>query len=249
MSAGTRPLGIGDKKLFGGIADETMPSPFELCLKGNIEKGAGTLAGVFVELVRLFWTDTGNFITRFPKELRWTPNPVTSRLIIDTEYNFSEAYKDPSTIIGIKLGALQYTPTVGTPLSGIMATNLDTSEIGYSQTCTGTVTFRHVGTTDAQSIIMADETFELMRAFAPIIRSDLCFKSLNMISRTPIAEKPVKWYGKERFASDATAQFVFEDIWTMKRECPKLQEIIFSTGHTDINRFIIPTESASQAEL
>lgn len=242
MSAGVRPLVIGDGKLFLGTDSETMPSPFELCLKGDVEKNVATLHGIFVELARLFWCSTASFVDKLPATIRWTPNPVTTGIAIDAEYNFSDVYKDPKNLIGIKVGALAYAPTSGTPETGLVRTNLDTSVTQYSQTCTGAVVFRHIGTTDAQSIAMADETLDLLRAFSPVIRSDLCFKAVNIASRTPLVIAPLKWYGKERFSSDVVVKFEFEDTWTLKRECPKLREIIFSTGQAEVERFIIPTD-------
>ena len=246
MSSGSIPKPFSGAKLFGDIDDPENPAPWFRNLSCDIDKSASVLTGMFTELTQLFWSEGSDFLDPLPRQLRWNPDPVTTAIAIDSEYNFSDQYKNPPQLIGIKLGTLTHTRTSGTTPSGAIKSNIDSSETAYSETTTGTVMLRHVGTSAAQSLMMGDKTAELFRAFAPVVRSELNFSELRVSGRVPVSEQPVKWYGCERYTSDVTLTFVFETVWVMKRESPKLRNIFFNTGQRARDRVIIPPVSENR---
>ena len=236
------PIGAGQLFLPGNLTAHMQP-PFPYCLAEQMEKTTESLYGIFVELTRLFWSEGGNFISKLPKDIRYSHDNKHTRVAIDAEHEFSDRYADPPFLIGIKLGAQTFTPAPGTTRDGLVNSNASGSTEQYSNRCGGTVTLRHIGLSPTNSVVMADETMDLFRAFSGVIRRDLGFDQLRVAGRVPLSELPVKWYGKERYTSDLTLEFQFLDSWSLHREAPKLREVIFNAGHNRSGRVIIPTTS------
>lgn len=221
------------------------PIPFDYPLWGELRKSSQVLAGIFVEIAKTAWGENSDFIQTFPKTTRYSDDLGKSHIDIDAEYNFSELKKDPSCIIGIKLGAIQYSKTPGATRDGQIGQSDTMNHRYYSSTGKGTVTYSHVGTSDGQSIALADSTQEFIEAYGGVLRKHFGFNQLAVVARTAINEHPRKMYGKERYASEVVVAFEFENTWELVEECPKLQEIFFNPGQRPYSRYTLQHDPLS----
>jgi len=225
--------------------DVSAPIPYDYPGWLELRKSSQVLAGMFVEIAKTAWSENSDFIETFPKNIRYSDDLTKSHLDIDLEYNFTELKKDPSCLIGIKVGTIVFSPTPGANRDGQTGQSDSTNERYYSRTAKGTVTFAHVGTSDGQSIALGDSTLEFIEAYAGVLRHHFGFNQFAVVQRTPIAEKPRKFYGRERYASEVVVAFEFETTWQVVEECAKLQEIFFNPGQRPASRCTITNDPLS----
>ena len=243
------PLTFSNKEqLLKDPISKTAPDPTNYMKWQELRKSSTVLQGMFVELARAVWMDGYDFIEGFPSDFRYSPDITKCRLQIDSEFNFTEVVKDPTSLIGIKLGNIEYKKSPGATRDGIIGTSKSTDQQYYSRTGTGTVTFSHIGTSDGQSVSMADATQEFLEAYSGVIRKEFGFNQFEIIGRRPLTEHPRKLYGKERYLSEVVAAFQFENTWQLVLESPKLQEIFFSSGQPKLGRCIIQQDQLSPSE-
>jgi len=221
------------------------PAPHDFPAWRELRKSSQVMIGMFVEIAKSAWNENGNFIETFPPTIRYSDDLSKSHIDIDAEYNFTELKKDPSCIIGVKLGAIQFTTTPGANRDGQIGHSQAMNHRYYSRTGKGTVTYSHVGTSDGQSIALGDSTQEFIEAYAGVLRAHFGFNQLAVVARTPITEQPRKMYGRERYSSDVVVGFEFENTWELVEECPKLQEIFFSPGQRPYGRCTITNDPLS----
>ena len=144
-------------------------------------------------------------------------------IFIDKEYkDLNELIQQrPALIVGV--GDVNYSNVSGlTGRNPEISGNLAEGEITYSRRGEGTVTFRHIGRTSGEAMVLSGATLDYLDAFSPIIKMDFCFETF-----APIQITKVKHFEEaaERYESYVVCTFSFQDTWTLKRESPKLKAL------------------------
>jgi hypothetical protein len=185
------------------------------------------LYGIFVELMRNFYSDAYNLPINVCAV--WTDDETTSAIWIDTEYKWEDRTAEKRPAIYVKLTSIKYSATVGQN-AGPMSMGMDLKEADYffSRVGEGHVQFVHIGATKGQSVALAGSTLDYLDAFATVIRDDFCFEEFEVIEVTP--PKLDKSESKDMYHSDVICRFKFQETWTLKLESPKLKKLVFDAG-------------------
>ena len=185
------------------------------------------LYGIFVELVRNFYSDAYNIPINTCAT--WSEDEHASGIWIDTEYKWEDKTVEKRPAIYVKLSAVKYGSTVGQS-AGPMSMGMDLKEADYffSRVGEGTVTFVHIGSTKGQSVALSGSTLDYLDAFATVIRDDFCFEEFEVLEITP--PRLDKSEPKDMYHSDVICRFKFQETWTLKLESPKLKKLVFNAG-------------------
>jgi hypothetical protein len=197
----------------------------QLNLLGQLRKTPLLLYGIFVELVRQFYSNAYNIPINTCAI--WTADEETSGMWIDSDYKVEDSKIEKRPAIYVKLGPIEYSSATGQSNSqtGMV---LEEGQYNYSRYGQGTVTFRHIGTSKGQTMVLAGSTLDYLDAFANIIAGDFCFEQFEVVRLTPIALD--KSESKDRYHCDIVCRFKFQDTWTLKLESPKLKKLTFTAG-------------------
>lgn len=206
------------------LHDEHKYADFEyLC---HVRKTPTVLYGIFVELTRQFYMNQANLPFGTPAKI-WTPDPKTTQIWIDTELRWEDEHPEFRPAIYVELSPIAYTSLTGRKDGLLNGHDLD-SELYFSRSGKGTVTFKHIAGTDGEACALADATMDYFDAFGSVIRDDFCFTSFALSERIPLSQMPKE--SKERYASVVRCAFEFEDTWTLKLEAERLKVITFNAG-------------------
>ena len=201
--------------------DELKRAGFESTL-GQIRKDPPILYGIFVELTRqIYAADLGS-----GSEWIWDEDLSKTKIWIDTEYQWNDKTIEFRPAIFISLSRIDFGTYVG-DTKGVINRNLEVGETIYDRVGKGSVTWVHIGHTHGEAVRLATDTLQYIDAFANVIRSDFCFERFYVASTDPAQ---VVKEAKERMRATVTAQFEFQETWTLKLESPKLRAITFRAG-------------------
>jgi hypothetical protein len=193
----------------------------------HVRKTPTVLYGIFVEVVRQFYSHADYMPIMAPQGVVWRQRVEETKIWIDTEMRWEDKTPEFRPAIVVGLGTIDYMSLTGRS-DGKMDTNIADAETFYSRTGIGTVTFRHIGSTDGEAVSLADATFDYLDAFTGVIRDDFCFTRLNVSQRVPIAQRQRE--SNERWGSVITMAFEFQDTWTLKLESQLLKKFSFNAG-------------------
>ena len=199
---------------------------------GNIEfichlrKTPSVLYGIFVELVRQFYSKEAN-MPRAVQNVLWDRDPKKSTIWIDTELRWEDTNPGFRPAIFVALSPITYTSLTGRT-DGRLGGDIAEGEQDFSRSGSGTVTFRHIGQTDGEACVLGDATMDYFDAMASMIRDDFCFTKFSLVERTGLALRPKE--SGERWGSTVTMAFEFQDTWTVKLESQRLKRISINAG-------------------
>ena len=221
------PIPVVDARMMEeGISDR-------LKLLCHIRKTPIVLYGMFVELLRQFYSDPDN--SPIDVCATWDPNKTLTKVWIDTEYKWEDEVVEFRPAIYVKLGDIQYQSLTG-KADGYMYMDVEEGERHYSRDGVGIVQLMHVGTQKGEAVALAGATHEFFDAFAGVIRDDFCFRTLEVSSVSPLQ---LDKESKERYRSVVNVRIGFEDTWVIKLESPKLKRIVINAGQGLIESAIV----------
>lgn len=192
----------------------------------HLRKTPTVLYGIFVEVVRQFYSDEQN-MPRSAKGVHWNKDPKKSTLWIDSELRWEDDHPNVRPAIFVALSPITYTSLTGRA-DGLMGGDIAEAESEFTRSGSGSVTFRHLGQTDGEACVLADATMDYMDAFSSTIRDDFCFTKLNLSGRVPLVKRTGE--SGERWGSSVEIAFEFQDTWTIKLESQKLKRFSFNAG-------------------
>ena len=181
------------------------------------------LYGVFLELTRQFYSDAGNYIVEGIKGV-WTPDPLTSKIWIDTEYIWEDNTPNVRPAIYISLGGLKKQGHVRQQSK--IGVDVKEGLALYSRNNTGTVNFVHIGQSKGETVNLTSNTADYFEGLQDIIRDDFCFETFHITDVTPLK---VYKESADHLRGEVVAQFTYNDFWSIKTESPKLKKIVLST--------------------
>jgi len=188
----------------------------------SVRKTPVVLYGIFTEIARGFYS-SGILGGRFPI---WAPDANTATIWIDQEQIWEDRAPQFRPAIYVHLSPLKFTSDTG-KASGLSGMRMEEAEYEFQQRTTGQVTWTHVGTTRSESLLLCETTLELLSAFAAPIRDEFCFDKFSVIGFNP---SKVEKESRETFNSSVTADFTFQETWSLKLESAKLKKIVFDIG-------------------
>jgi len=222
---GNGPIDVEDKRIY---EKEMLDRVTLIC---HIRKTPLVLYGIFVELVRQFYSDKNNL----PLDtcVHWDPDPDKSSIWIDSEYRWEDEAIEMRPAIYVHLGNISYTP-MAYRRDGQVDMDLEQGEYKYLRRGAGSVSWVHVGRQKGETVTLAGATMDYLDAFTTAIRQDFNFETFQIKGIQPLSlgEKE----SKERYRSLVAATFTFQDTWTTKLESQKLKAITFKTGQNLILR-------------
>lgn len=214
------PLPLKEERIYPKEIAQYIP------LLQHLRKTPLILYGIFVELLRQFYSDAKNIPINTCAV--WDPDPKVSGIWIDTEYNFEDNVLEKRPAIYVKLGEISYNSTTGRRDSRI-GMNLEDGEYYFSRVGQGYVSFVHIGATKGQTIVLAGATLDYLDAFSSVIQRDFCFESFDVVKLSPI--RIDKSEAKDTYHSDVVCAFSFQDVWTLKLESQKLKKLTMNVAN------------------
>ena len=214
------PVPVPDQELY----DDHAIRGFELLR--HIRKTPTVLYGIFVEVARQFYSNADNRPIGTPIKV-WSPDPQQTAIWIDTELRWEDEHPEMRPAIYVSLSPITYTSLSGRT-DGLTGMVIEDAEYTFARSGKGTVSFIHVGGTDAEACTLGDATLDYLDAFGMVIRDDFCFTSFALTER--VAKRLMPKESKERTASVVTCAFEFQDKWVLKLESEKLKVFILNAG-------------------
>jgi hypothetical protein len=189
---------------------------------GQVRKNPTVLYGIFTELLRNIFSedivgDTGP---------HWHKDAKQTQVWIDQEHVWEDVAPQFRPAIYIALSGLKFGSDVGN-VRGLSGLQLNEAEYEYQLRCAGNVTWHHIGNTKGEGLVLAETTCDLIGAFADPIRREFCFDKFRIIGFNPSS---VEKEAREVFRSTVTAEFEFQECWTLKLESAKIKRITFDAG-------------------
>ena len=193
-------------------------------LLGHVRKTPTILYGIFLELLKIYYSDKDN--TPLGINYIWKDAPDT-QLYIDSVNKIgelSEVQVERVPAIFVSVSDISYQGVYGagankTPYIGM---DMVEGEKYYSRVGTGTVDFLHIGTTKGESQNYAAATLDFFDGFSPVIRNDFCFETFAPIL---ISKAMIMKNSKDRYLSVVKCSYTFQDTWSLKLESPKLKAV------------------------
>lgn len=202
-----------------------------------LRKTPELLSGIFVELLRQFYTNDNGL--GLGNQWSWIEKPSdgNSHVWINAESVWEDSKPDFRPAIYVGLGPIEYKSATGGPNSRA-GMNLEESEYHYARAATGSVVFVHVGRSLGESQQLLSHSLDILDAFSDIIRRDFCFKTLS-VTRA-ISGKLMEKEPRERFRAELTMEFSFDESWSLKLESPKLKRVVLKAAVNAANELGIP---------
>lgn len=201
----------------------------------HIRKLPNVLYGIFVELLRQFYSDDNEKLFGVPTKI-WKPNPAETDIWIDTELRWEDEHPEKRPAIYVHLTPITY-QSLTNRKDGLVGYDSKSSEYHFSRSGTGRVSFNHVSSSAGEACMLADSTLDYFDAFSMAIRNDFCFTSFYLVERIPLklGEKD----SKEKYESVVTFEYEFQDKWILKLESVKLKRIILNAGQNIFKNVIV----------
>ena len=186
----------------------------------HIRKTPNVLYGMFLELVRQFWSERDNLpIDVCPV---WDPDIEKTGIWINTELQWEDEAPEFRPAIYVQLSDITYTSLTGRH-DGRSGVDLEQGEYWFSRSGKGTVTWMHVGSNSTEAGALAGATLDYIDALSWVIKNDFVFTTFEV---TGISKLQLDKESTERFKMGVTATFTFQDTWSLKLESPKLKRIV-----------------------
>jgi len=183
-------------------------------------KSPMVLYGIFVEIVRQYYTDPLNYPLGMQPDIGWNIDVTKTKIWIDTEYQWTDDTPEVRPAIYVKLSDITYESLTGRR-DGWMWSDLEQGEKHYSRSGQGQVTFVHIGRTNGETVALGSATQEYLNALAQQIRDDFCFLEFRLVQAKPLSETAKE--SKERYNGMVVFAFAFQEVWAVKQESPKLK--------------------------
>jgi len=196
----------------------------ELKLIGQIRKTPLVLYGIFLELVRQFYSKDENQPIDISKV--WDRDVAKTEIWIDTEYVWEDESPEFRPAIYVKLGDIKFSSYTGRH-DGLAGMDIEQGEYHYSRTGDGQVSWVHIARAKTEAVLLSGSTLDYIDALSDIIRRDFCFDTFKVINLSPLS---LDKESRERYRSIVTASFSYQDTWAIKRESPKLKKIVINAG-------------------
>lgn len=203
---------------------ESQVAADQIQLLGHVRKTPTILYGIFLELLKIYYSDRDNV----PLGIKyiWEDKPDTELYIdsVNRIGELSEVQIERVPAIFVALSDINYQGVYGgtankTPFIGM---DMEEGEKFYSRLGSGSVDFLHIGTTKGESQNYAAATLDFFDGFSPVIRNDFCFETFAPI----LISKAVQIKNsKDRYLSVVKCNFSFQDTWSLKLESPKLKAV------------------------
>ena len=196
----------------------------DLQLLCHVRKTPIVLYGMFLELARQCYAEEEQ--RPIDVSATWNPDPAKTKIWIDTELEWDPDAIEFRPALYVKLSAINYESTTGKP-DPLIGMDLEQGEYEFSRIGKGTVSFAHVAITKGEAAVLSGATLDYLDALVMPIKETFCFEYLNLAQVTPIT---VDKEAREMYLSTVSMNFQFQDTWTLKRESPKLKNIVFRAG-------------------
>jgi hypothetical protein len=187
----------------------------------ELHKTPIVLYGIFIEIVRQLYSNPDNFPLGIPADVRWTSDPAPTRIWIDTDYVWEDTNPEVRPAIYTKLSDITFASLAGRK-DGIVGVDIVEGEKWYATTGTGSVSWVHIGRTNAEALVLAGATLDYLQGLSQIIRDDYCFQTFSLASMSPLQAAKES---KERYHSIVTFSYSCQDVWVVKTESPKLRDV------------------------
>lgn len=189
----------------------------------TVRKTPTVLYGMFIELLRQFWSgDPAERLFGTPS-LTWNPDIRKSTLWIDTEFRWEADHPEARPAIYVKIPPIQYS-TINGSSDGLVRRDIQEAEYHYARVGSGQVSFVHISSTSGEACALADSTMDYFDAFSPVITDDFCFNWFKLATRSP--KQQLEKDSNEKYGSVVTYDFRFTDSWRLKKETPKLKHLV-----------------------
>jgi len=217
----------------------------ETNLVHHVRKTPLLLSGIFLELMRTYYSDSGNL----PQGINYTWSPVSSvvvdsfrtsgnhevlkkavetlpekTVVIEPEFDEEFTILEKRPGIWVHIGDIDYTNTSKSMQGRSAQIGMDLKEAEYLNSREGStiVYFTHIGRTKGEALSFATATLDYLDAFSAIITNDFCFERFAPIKITkPSSVKEAR----RRYVCSVICTLSFQDTWTIKRESPKLRAV------------------------
>ena len=187
----------------------------------HIRRSPKILYGMFTELTQQYYSSADN-LPDYADTFVYSPDKEKTKLIIEPEYEWNDEQSDRRPAIYIKLGPVQYGTYAGNRDRKV-AFDTEQGEAFFNRTTKGQAVWVHIGRSNMEALILSESTFDFLDGFSSIIKRDFCFDRFNVISYTPLS---MAKEARERFMSNITVEYSFEESWSLKTESPKLKRIV-----------------------
>lgn len=192
----------------------------------HVRKLPRVLYGIFVEVVRQFYSDGANHPIGTPVKI-WKTKPEETEIWIDTELRWEDDHPEKRPAIYVQLSPITYSSLTGRK-DGLMGGSDKDAELYFTRSGKGTVSFVHIAGSAGEACALGDSTLDYLDAFSMVIRDDFCFTSFALGER--VALKQASKESKERYTSVVTFEYELQDKWILKLESHRLKVLTFRAG-------------------
>jgi len=205
----------------------------EINLVPQVRKSPLLLYGIFLHILERYYSNSSNMLSGV--RYRWVPdhelvNTKEDVIIIKPDYSDFKKNLEHRPGIVVKIGDIVYSNLDGGPVgnSPRIAMDVEEGEYHYARKGTTTVAFDHIGSSKGEALLLASNTLDYLDAFSDVIKKDFCFELFGV--KQFITNQKTEDY-KDKYISTIVADIIFQDIWTLKLESPKLKNIVMDIGH------------------
>lgn len=183
------------------------------------------LEGMFIELIQQIYSDKANLR---PGMRAWCgSNETINGLYITPAYEWDETSQERRPLIAVSIGDLDVNSRDISGLDRLIDANFEDSSEAFGRRVSSSVTFVHVGRTAGEVAQYCGTSYDILDAMALPIQRLLCLESFDVVKVTAPARRkqaPVE------FHATVTAQFSFIETFWLKKEAPRLKQIIVDMG-------------------
>lgn len=175
------------------------------------------LEGIFLEVIKIFYSDTTNL---FDGVRPYGPDCPDNTVIEGSGNWDDETMVDARPAVVVDVGDLVYKPVEG--FEQTTAYRLQEGERLHTREVAGSVVFAHLSKTKGQAAQYGANTYDLFDGFSRVIRDDFAFErfDLRKVSKpTKRRENTIDWQCLVQ------ADFMFYEQYGVKQESPKLKKI------------------------
>lgn len=206
------------------------------------------LTGIFIRLMQYHFSSPGNIVNPAIKSLVWTPNSSCNPVL---ETRGGEEYEIPPTRIWVDSeysedqAGMNRRPAVLVKRESVMSKAMSLrSEVlpgrdPRTNTVRGKQMLREIqgkhslicaGNTGAEADVLAQEVFERMMLYAPVIRSDFNLGLLNVSGFGEVARQADAGGGKGAYYSVVGISWGYEHSWQIIQISPQLRRVLLGYG-------------------
>lgn len=190
------------------------------------------LTGIFLQLVREHFVDPDRIASPYLKGCVWvhmegdpvTPDPARTRILIDPIYRWNLKTTQMRPAVIVKRNAMQ-PQQIGIAYSQRFGlTERDFPEAGdkHSLMYLGSHTLFCIATDGGVAEVLATEVSRHFTHFAPVIRSEFCFNTLEL---QQIGDVSVLEESAEHFVIPLVLRYAYEDKWLLTKQEPRLKGV------------------------